>query len=92
MELFEGLGLKGWLKLVFQTRAQTIKQCDLVTAMLTERLRSSTQVQERLAKTLIKQHNALEEARAALERHTTAENRRAWLAVNEALDSAWELL
>ena len=37
-KLFEGLGLVGWFRLVFQSRARTIKQCDMVVDMLVRKM------------------------------------------------------
>lgn len=55
---FEGLGLIGWIKLIFQTRARTIKQCDNVVDML---LRQSQYAQGKMGHLIVKQREALEE-------------------------------
>ena len=68
-EPFEGLGLIGWLKVVFRTRAQTLKQCDAMThRMLLQTIDAERRAvgAEKLAKLVIIQAGAIKNAHAAM--------------------------
>lgn len=60
---FEGLGVRGWLKLVFQTRARTLKQSDKVTDMLLQQ-----------NAVLAQEANALRKAMSPMAKITVAQN------------------
>lgn len=64
---FDGLTIREWLRVVFVTRAQTIKRFDEVSSRIMEvnqitlqELRSSTELLKRLGAALLLQHTALE--------------------------------
>lgn len=60
---FEGLGVRGWLKLIFQTRARTLKQSDRVTDMM---LAQNAQ--------LAQEANALRKAMSPMAKITVSQN------------------
>lgn len=70
---FEGLGIRGWLRVVFRTRAHTIKHCDQVIALMVDKAseaRSETiTYAERMklfAALTVEQHNVLEKVAQAM--------------------------
>lgn len=99
-EPFEGLGILGWLKVVFRTRAQTLRQCDTMTKMLFDKANEAraeadqaTAALGRLSPLVVLQHRALElalpilksELVLGMEQWITAENE-----VKYAIDLAKE--
>lgn len=72
---FEGLTFVGWLKVIFQTRAATIRQCDIVVDtlvrnndLLNGELQKMTALQIRFTQLVQVQRSALELAKDAAER------------------------
>lgn len=73
-EPFEGLGILGWFKVIFRTRAQTLRQCDNMTKMLFEKANEAraeadqaAEVVQRLSPLVVIQHRALEMALPVLQ-------------------------
>ena len=70
---FDGIGLRQWIKLVFMTRAATIRQCDAITRQLfeenqrlNEQLNGAKYYQGRLAQQVTVAGEALEAAQVEM--------------------------
>ena len=103
-EPFEGLGILGWLKVIFRTRAQTIRQSDNMTRLLFDKCNEAraeadqaTQALQRMSPLVVLQHRALELAEPVIRsfRDTGFEDEQVTTALNEvkyAIDLAKERL
>lgn len=65
-KMFQGLGLRGWLRLVFTTRAMMIREHDRITNLLldknaeaSERANRAASAMQKMSATLVKQHETL---------------------------------
>jgi len=98
-KMFQGLGFRDWLKLVFVTRARTIAHCDGVINTMVDRaseafveLHEAQQNLAKLARLVGKQRSSLELAYKVMDENGWAtsiapERRETCAAVREALDA-----
>lgn len=94
--VFQGLGLRGWLKLVFTTRVHMIRQHDKLTDMMFEKLLMATKVAtqarsaaQKFASLVLIQNEALVKAEKVLREDGDASAREEVLyAITEALTTA----
>lgn len=66
-KVFEGLGLRNWLRLVFRTRAGLLKQSDRITDMLMTHLNAQTQDANASREALVKMAGLAVKQQAALQ-------------------------
>lgn len=90
--VFQGLGFRGWLRLVFTTRAGMIKQHDRIVDQLLERNNQACRDVGKLAALTLEQNAALEHAATLLVRQRkdgwNHEDRVAYEKVLAALEAA----